>query len=81
MGSGEGAIWQCQDGDNHEEHQHTHQTSQDVVMPVRVIPSEGGVGEAQDTEEHQADCVRLVEKFCQKKVYKYYHERVFLLHT
>ena len=67
MWPGEGAIGQRQDGDDHEEHQHPHQASQDVVMPVRVIPSEGGVGEAQDTEEHQADCVRLVEKFCQMR--------------
>ena len=63
MGPGEGAIRQRQDGDYHEEHQHPHQASQDVVVPVRVVPREGGVGEAQDTEEHQADCVRFVEKF------------------
>ena len=66
MGPGEGAIGQRQDGDDHEEHQDPHQTGQDVVVPVRVVPREGCVGEAQHAEEHQADCVRLVEKFWQE---------------
>ena len=64
MWSGEWSIRQSEDGDNHEEDEDTDQASEDVVVPVTVISGEGCVGEGQDTYQHQADGVGLVEKSC-----------------
>ena len=60
----EGAVRESEDREDHEEDEDTDEAGEDVVVPVSVIAGEGGVGQTQDTEEHQADCVGLVEECC-----------------
>ena len=63
VGTGEGSIRKGEDGDDHEEDEDTDEAGEDVVVPVRVIPGEGRVGQGQHADDQQADGVGLVEEF------------------
>ena len=62
VGPSEGTVGQGEDGEDHEEDEDPHQASEDVVVPVRVIPGEGCPGQRQHTNKQQTNGVRLVKE-------------------
>ena len=64
MGTGEGAIGQGEDGDDHEEDGDTDEASDNVAVEAVIarVPVEGSPGAHTNTNKHQHQGVRFVEE-------------------